>query len=98
MPNTPAERRRTLLTEQDRTDLAKEVTMAILAAQQATEDPPLGSEERRWVRGAIAAQIKQAEFRENMMKRGFIWGIGAFLTGAAYLFVDWLKTHGFKTL
>lgn len=76
----------------ERAQLIADIASAIAASQK----DELNDEERQWVRLAIEAEARKIRFRDAVIEKslaGLVWmGISGFI----YVFVDFLKSHGFK--
>ena len=71
---------------------------SILTAMKVNYPPPacLTDEEQQWVRLAIKEQTDRAAMRKAIIEKslgGLVWSA---LVGLGYLFLDYLKAHGFK--
>ena len=61
-----------------------------------TAAPQLSEEEQRWVRLAIQKEAQSLAFRNAIIEKTFMGVIWFFICGIGYIFVDFLKNHGFK--
>ena len=90
MPNT--ERRKSTLTEEDRTAIAFQLSELMRDAP----GPHLSDDEQRWVRLAIKKEAQSISFRQAVIEKslgGLIW---AFILFIGYLSLEFLKSKGFK--
>jgi hypothetical protein len=56
----------------------------------------LNEEEQRWVRIAIEAQAKRIKFRDAVIEKSLAGLVWSGIVGIGYLFMDYLRNHGFK--
>lgn len=90
MPNT--ERRKSTLTEEDRTAIAFQLGELLREAP----GPHLSDDEKRWVRMAIKKEAQTIAFRQAVIEKslaGLLWAAIAF---AGYLLMEFLKFKGYK--
>jgi hypothetical protein len=92
MQSSPQERRKSTLTEEDRTAIAVQLN-------ELLRDAPglhLSDDEQRWVRMAIKKEAQSIAFRNAVIEKslgGLVWAGIAF---AGYLMLEFLKAKGFK--
>ena len=70
--------------------------IADVAAAIRSAEPSLSDEEQRWVRLAIQSEAQSIQMRRAIIEKtlgGLLW---AGLVAVGYLFVDYLKNHGFR--
>ena len=75
----------------ERSQLIKEITTAF-----AVHAPVLTDEEQRWVQMAIKKEAQSIAFRNAVIEKSIIGLLAMFGAGVVYVFVDFLKNHGFK--
>lgn len=56
----------------------------------------LNDDERQWVRLAIEAEARKIKFRDAVIEKSLSSLIWAGIVGFGYIFIDFLKNHGFK--
>ena len=79
------------MTPEERKDLVAELVEILQTAA-----PQLSEEEQRWVRLAIQKEAQSLAFRNAIIEKTFMGVIWFFICGIGYVFVDFLKNHGFK--
>ena len=70
--------------------------IADVAAAIRSAEPSLSDEEQRWVRLAIQSEAQSIQMRKAIIEKtlgGLLW---AAIVAIGYLFVDYLKNHGFR--
>lgn len=85
-----AERRKSTLTEEDRTAIAYQL------GELMRDGPQLSDDEQRWVRMAIKREAQSIAFRQAVIEKslaGLVWAGIAFL---GYLALEFLKFKGYK--
>ena len=80
------------MTPEERALLISEIAAAI----QAAPKHELTDEELQWVRLAISAQARKIRFRDAVIEKSLAGLVWAAIVGAGYIFLDFLKNHGFK--
>ncbi len=81
------------MTPEERTQFIADVAAAIKASEPA---PILTDEEQQWVRLAIQKEAQSIKLRQAVIEKtlsGLAWSA---LVGLGYVFIDFLKNHGFK--
>ena len=73
----------------------KELILEIITAF-AAHAPVLTDEEQRWVQMAIKKEVQSIAFRNAVIEKSIIGLLAMFGAGVFYVFVDFLKNHGFK--
>jgi hypothetical protein len=68
----------------------------IAAAVQSSKKYELTEEELQWVKLAISAQARKIRFRDAVIEKSLTGLVWAGLVGIGYIFLDFLKNHGFK--
>lgn len=68
----------------------------IASALQSIPKKELTEDELQWVRLAIEAEARKIRFREAVIEKSLTGLIWMGLSGVVYVFVDFLKNHGFK--
>ena len=68
----------------------------IAAAVQSAQRHELTEEELQWVRLAISAQARKIRFRDAVIEKSLTGLVWAAIVGVGYIFLDFLKNHGFK--
>ena len=56
----------------------------------------LSDDEQRWVQMAIKKEAQSIAFRNAVIEKSIISLLAMFGAGVFYVFVDFLKNHGFK--
>jgi hypothetical protein len=56
----------------------------------------LTEQEQQWVRLAIKEQTDRASIRKAIIEKSLAGLVWAALVGLGYMFIDYLKAHGFK--
>ena len=71
---------------------------SILAAMKVNYPPPacLTDEEQQWVRMAIKDQAERSALRKAVIEKSLAGLVWSGLVGLGYIFIDYLKAHGFK--
>lgn len=69
------------------------VDLVKLAINEAVEQHPLTNEEIMWVRMAIEAEAKRAEFRKAVIEKTFIGLVSAGAVAAGAWVVDFFVRH-----
>lgn len=80
------------MSPEERQQLIADLTIAI---QEAQKDE-LTDEERQWVRLAIEAEARKIRFRDAVIEKSLTGLAWTALCGVGYVFMDFLKNHGFK--
>lgn len=75
----------------ERKELILEITTVF-----AAHAPVLTDEEQRWVQMAIKKEVQSIAFRNAVIEKSIIGLLAMFGAGVFYVFVDFLKNHGFK--
>jgi hypothetical protein len=68
----------------------------IAAAIQSVKRHELSEEELQWVKLAISAEARKIRFRDAVIEKSLAGLVWAAIAGAGYIFLDFLKNHGFK--
>ena len=70
---------------------------SIITALKVHYQPPcLTEEEQQWVRLAIEDQKDRAKMRKAIIEKSLAGLVWSALVGFGYMFIDYLKAHGFK--
>jgi hypothetical protein len=70
---------------------------SIITALKVHYQPPcLTEEEQQWVRLAIEDQKDRAKMRKAIIEKSLAGLVWSALVGLGYMFIDYLKAHGFK--
>lgn len=72
----------------------KELIGDIVSALSTTSHTTLSEEETRWVKMAIQKEAQSIELRKAIIEKtlgGLVW---AFIIGAGYVVLDFLRGHG----
>ena len=71
---------------------------SIIEAIKESYPPPtcLTDEEQQWVRMAIKDQADRAALRKAIIEKSLSSLIWSAIVGLGYLFIDYMKAHGFK--
>lgn len=80
------------MTPEERAILIAEIAAAVQSAQRHE----LTEEELQWVRLAIAAQARKIRFRDAVIEKSLTGLVWAAIVGVGYVFLSFLKNHGFK--
>lgn len=80
------------MSPEERAQLIADIASALKAAQK----DELTDEERQWVRLAIEAEARKIRFRDAVIEKSLAGLVWMALSGVVYVFVDFLKNHGFK--
>lgn len=81
------------MTAEERAQLIADLT----AALQTVQKNELTAEEAQWVRLAIEAEARKIRFRDAVIEKSLTGLVWSFIVGCGYVFVDFLKNHGFKS-
>lgn len=92
--NAHPERRRSTLSEEDRTAIAYQLGELMRDAPPAAAT--LTDDEQRWVRLAIKREAQSIAFRNAVIEKSLSALILAALGFAGYLVMEFLKAKGFK--
>ena len=76
---------------QERALLISELTEAVKLIPS-----PLTDDEQRWVRMAIQKEAQSIVFRNAVIEKSMLGLIAMLGAGIIYIFIDFLKNHGFK--
>ena len=79
------------MTPEERTQFALDVAAALKA-----DDNCLNSDEQQWVRLAIAKQEQSIALRQAIIEKSLAGLVWSAIVGLGYVFLDFLKNHGFK--
>ena len=79
------------MTPEERAQFANDLVAALKA-----DDSCLNKDEQQWVRLAIAKQEQSIKLRQAVIEKTFAGLVWSAIVGAGYMFVDFLKGHGFK--
>jgi hypothetical protein len=63
---------------------------------QSSKKHELTEEELQWVKLAISAEARKIRFRDAVIEKSLAGLVWAAIAGAGYIFLDFLKNHGFK--
>lgn len=94
--NAHQDRRKSTLTEEDRTAIAYQLNELMRDAAGHTTADNLSTDEQQWVRLAIKREAQSIAFRNAVIEKslgGLVWAAIAF---AGYLLLEFLKAKGFK--
>lgn len=80
------------MSPEERAQLIADIAIAI----QSSKSNELNDEERQWVRLAIEAEARKIRFRDAVIEKSLAGLIWTALCGVGYIFLDFLKNHGFK--
>ena len=80
------------MTPEERSQFIADIAKALKAAQENE----LTDEERQWVRLAIEAEARKIRFRDAVIEKSLAGLVWAGLCGVGYVFLDFLRSHGFK--
>ena len=75
------------MTKEDLVALLKEVVL------EAVETHPLSDEEVTWVRMAIQAEAKRAEFRKAVIEKTFVGLVSTMLLGVGAYALEFFRSH-----
>ena len=78
----------------EREELINDIANAI---RSRTTDINLTHEEQTWVRLAIQREAQSIRLRQAIIEKtlsGLLWSM---IAGAGLVFLDWAKSHGFKS-
>lgn len=81
------------MTPEERAEFVADVAAAIKSSEPS---PILTDEEQQWVRLAIQKEAQSIRLRQAVIEKtlaGLAWSA---LVGLGYVFLDFLKNHGFK--
>lgn len=79
------------MTPEERAEFIADVAAAIQAVPATLSD-----DEQRWVRMAIQKEAQSIELRKAIIEKTFASLAWSAIVGLGWLFVDFLKNHGFK--
>jgi hypothetical protein len=68
----------------------------IAEAIQSSKKHELTEEELQWVKLAISAEARKIRFRDAVIEKSLAGLVWAAIAGAGYIFLDFLKSQGFK--
>ena len=80
------------MNSEERAQLIADIAIAIQSAQK----DELTDEERQWVRLAIEAEARKIRFRDAVIEKSLTGLAWTALCGIGYVFMDFLKNHGFR--
>jgi hypothetical protein len=69
----------------------------IAEAIQSSKKHELTEEEHQWVKLAISAEARKIRFRDAVIEKSLAGLVWAAIVGVGYVFLDFLKNHGFRT-
>ena len=75
----------------ERSQLIQEITSALKIHTVVLSD-----DEQRWVQMAIKKEAQSIAFRNAVIEKSIFGLLAMFGAGIFYIFVDFLKNHGFK--
>jgi len=78
------------MSPEERTELITELMIQLKAVNSLTDD------EQRWVRMAIEREAQSIALRKAIIEKTIISLVWMFLAGVGYVFLDFLREHGFK--
>jgi hypothetical protein len=70
--------------------------IADLVAALKADDSCLSADEQQWVRLAIVRQEQSIKVRQAIIEKSLAGLVWSAVVGVGFLFVDFLKGHGFK--
>ena len=76
---------------EERALLIAEITEAVKVIPTVLSD-----DEQRWVRMAIKKEAQSIAFRNAIIEKSLLGVIALIGAGVVYIFVDFLKNHGFE--
>lgn len=80
------------MTPEDRAALIADIA----AALRPHATPQLTDEEQQWVRMAIQREAQSIALRRAIIEKSLAGLVWAGFVGIGYIFLDFLKNHGFK--